>query len=196
MRPSSCSGSSEWMMPRPAVIHCTPPFCSRPSWPRCRDGACGRRSCTSRFRSRDADGPESRRCSPAGLSVPNASSIRNGSSRRCSGCVSTRVSFTPAPSDVGCPVDDALHRARMRNGLGCRRVDACRQSLACSCVDGLRRRYLHFSHSRRHQLLDLRLRHQLPRFAHAPMRAPSARLPAPSPGLRRRRIARRSCRGT
>ena len=26
MRPSSCSGSSEWITPRPAVIHCTPPF--------------------------------------------------------------------------------------------------------------------------------------------------------------------------
>ena len=22
-----------WITPRPAVIHCTPPFCSRPSWP-------------------------------------------------------------------------------------------------------------------------------------------------------------------
>src|SRR5450759_3237654 len=33
MTPSSCSGISEWMMPRPAVIHCTPPFCSSPSCP-------------------------------------------------------------------------------------------------------------------------------------------------------------------
>ena len=30
MRPSSCSGNSEWITPRPAVIHCTPPFCSKP----------------------------------------------------------------------------------------------------------------------------------------------------------------------
>jgi hypothetical protein len=30
MRPSSCSGISEWMMPRPAVIHCTLPGSSRP----------------------------------------------------------------------------------------------------------------------------------------------------------------------
>ncbi len=37
--------------------------------------------------------------------MPNASSIRNGSSRRCSGCVSTRVSLTPAPSEVGCAGD-------------------------------------------------------------------------------------------
>jgi hypothetical protein len=33
MRPPSCSGSSEWITPRPAVIHWTPPFESRPSWP-------------------------------------------------------------------------------------------------------------------------------------------------------------------
>src|SRR6185437_1511986 len=29
--------------------------------------------------------------------------MRNGSSRCCSGCVTTRVSFTPAPSEVGSP---------------------------------------------------------------------------------------------
>ena len=26
MRPSSCSGISLWITPRPAVIHCTPPL--------------------------------------------------------------------------------------------------------------------------------------------------------------------------
>ena len=33
MRPSSCSGISEWMMPRPAVIHWTLPGSSRPTLP-------------------------------------------------------------------------------------------------------------------------------------------------------------------
>ena len=33
MRPASCSGISEWMMPRPAVIHCTLPGSSRPTLP-------------------------------------------------------------------------------------------------------------------------------------------------------------------
>src|SRR6266480_1937291 len=37
--------------------------------------------------------------------------MRNGSRRRCSGCVSTRVSFTPAPSDVGWP---AINRSTER----------------------------------------------------------------------------------
>ena len=39
IRPASCSGISEWMMPRPAVIHCTLPGSSRPTLPtlsRCR----------------------------------------------------------------------------------------------------------------------------------------------------------------
>src|SRR5690606_23500803 len=36
-------------------------------------------------------------------SLPKASSIRKGSRRRCSGWVSTRVSFTPAPSEVARP---------------------------------------------------------------------------------------------
>ena len=31
--PSFCSGISEWITPRPAVIHCTPPFSSKPFVP-------------------------------------------------------------------------------------------------------------------------------------------------------------------
>src|SRR5438128_1665670 len=38
-----------------------------------------------------------------GSSERNASSMRKGSSRRCRSCVSTRVSRTPAPSEVACP---------------------------------------------------------------------------------------------
>jgi len=33
MRHGDNQGNSEWITPRPAVIHCTPPFCSKPSWP-------------------------------------------------------------------------------------------------------------------------------------------------------------------
>src|SRR5438094_7728773 len=39
-----------------------------------------------------------------GSSEPKASSSRNGSRRRCRSWVRTRVSRTPAPSDVACPV--------------------------------------------------------------------------------------------
>ena len=53
--------------------------------------------------------------------MPKASSIRNGSSRRCSGCVSTRVSLTPAPSEVGWPATRrstvARHAPRLRAGV-------------------------------------------------------------------------------
>ena len=34
IRPAICCGISEWMMPRPAVIHCTPPGLRSPRWPR------------------------------------------------------------------------------------------------------------------------------------------------------------------
>ena len=33
IRPASCSGISEWMIPRPAVIHCTPPPVMTPALP-------------------------------------------------------------------------------------------------------------------------------------------------------------------
>ena len=101
MRPSSCCGISEWMMPRAAVIHCTPP---RPESPRVAEVVLVPHVAVEHV----GDGLEAamrmrREARDVVVGIVRARTHRASGTGRgagCARCPRLRRSLTPAPSDA------------------------------------------------------------------------------------------------